>query len=99
MLDGKPLGGAKVIFQPKKGRAAAGITDGDGRYSLTTLEKHDGAVPGLYRVIISTEAPSEPKKEGNPQVTLSAKYSNPEASELMCEVAPDTNVMNFDLTD
>ncbi|MCH5373930.1 MAG: carboxypeptidase-like regulatory domain-containing protein, partial [Planctomycetes bacterium] len=69
-LDGEPLEGAKVIFQPKKGQPAAGITDGKGRYSLTTLENHDGAVPGQYRVIISTEAPSEPKKEGNPQVTL-----------------------------
>ncbi len=54
-LDGSPVGGANVAFSPKSadGRAAAGITDASGRFTLTTIEAGDGAVPGSYAVTIT----------------------------------------------
>ncbi len=40
-LGGKPLEGATVKFTPNEGRAAAGVTDKQGRYSLTIVEDPD----------------------------------------------------------
>ncbi len=52
-LDGAPLSGATVSFMPVgQGRAAAGMTDGDGSFQLTTFRTDDGALPGDYRVIV-----------------------------------------------
>ena len=36
-LDGRPLAGALVLFQPSQGVPARGITDDDGGFSLTTF--------------------------------------------------------------
>jgi hypothetical protein len=54
-LDGKPLAGAMVTFLPfneKQGRAAAGLTQADGSFRLTTGKIDDGALPGQYRVTV-----------------------------------------------
>lgn len=58
-FDGSPLEGATVIFSPVEesgGRAAAGITDASGTYTLTDMQATStgkGAAPGQYRVAIS----------------------------------------------
>jgi hypothetical protein len=52
-LDGAPLSGATVSFMPVgQGRAASGLTDGDGYFQLTTFRTDDGALAGDYRVIV-----------------------------------------------
>src|SRR5947208_10478634 len=52
-LDGAPLSGATVSFMPVgEGRAASGLTDGNGYFQLTTFRTDDGALPGDYRVIV-----------------------------------------------
>ena len=63
-LDGQPAEGARVAFSPKTegGRAAAGVTDASGRFTLTSVTSGDGALPGSYGVTVSktkgTELPS-----------------------------------------
>jgi hypothetical protein len=55
---GKPLERGTISFAPAdgKGRAAGGAIT-DGRYSLTTQDPDDGALPGKYRVgILAKEA-------------------------------------------
>jgi len=54
-LDGEPVEGASVAFAPQSagGRAAAGLTDASGHFSLTTVQSGDGAMPGTYLVTIS----------------------------------------------
>lgn len=54
-LDGTPLPGATVTFSPKSegARAAFGTTDENGRFTLTTLNPGDGALPGSYAVAVS----------------------------------------------
>src|SRR5262245_38254316 len=48
-LDGKPLAGAQVVFQPKSGgQAASGTTDAQGKFTLTTFNAKDGAAVGSY---------------------------------------------------
>ena len=52
-LDGVPLQGALVSFVPVgQGRAASGLTDGDGYFRLTTFRTDDGALAGDYKVIV-----------------------------------------------
>jgi len=54
-LNGQPVEGAMVQFVPVKddGRPATGITNAGGGFSLTTVENHDGALPGQYKVVIT----------------------------------------------
>jgi hypothetical protein len=51
--NGKPLEQGTIKFMPDKseGRSAGG-TIVDGRYSLTTQDPDDGALPGTYKVSI-----------------------------------------------
>lgn len=54
-MGGSPVTGANVTFYPDGagGQAAAGTTDAQGKYELTTLNANDGAKPGTYKVMIS----------------------------------------------
>ncbi|MBA4062790.1 MAG: hypothetical protein C0501_03620 [Isosphaera sp.] len=50
---GEPLAGARVnFFNPAANRSAIGETGPDGRFTLTTFEKGDGAVPGPQQVTV-----------------------------------------------
>ncbi|MHB0954906.1 MAG: carboxypeptidase-like regulatory domain-containing protein [Pirellulaceae bacterium] len=52
---GQPLEGANVTFHPAGTtgiRAATGVTDAAGVFTLTTLQPGDGAMPGNYNVTI-----------------------------------------------
>ncbi len=52
-LDGQPVEGATVNFHSKsKELAAYGRTDASGRFTLTTYEATDGAVPGEHVVTV-----------------------------------------------
>ena len=63
-LDGKPIGGATVTFQPVEGGTgmpAAGTTDESGQYTLTDMRDTNvgkGAAAGEYRVGILWYKPS-----------------------------------------
>jgi hypothetical protein len=54
-LKGEPVDGATVVFVPvTKGVAsAAGVTDEEGAYELTTFTAGDGAQAGEYRVKVT----------------------------------------------
>jgi hypothetical protein len=60
-LDGRPLGGAMVLFIPEiegEGtRSASGQTDAKGRFQLTTRAPDDGALPGNYKVVVQYNEP------------------------------------------
>ncbi len=53
--QGKPLEGANVGFSAtdENTRGAIGVTDSQGKYSLTTFEKGDGAMAGTFKVTVS----------------------------------------------
>lgn len=52
-LDGKPLAGAVVLFQPSKGTPGRAVTDDGGGFVLTTFETGDGAIVGPHHVAVS----------------------------------------------
>lgn len=57
LVEGKPYPGGKIVFAPvakdesgKAGRAAIGIPDAEGRFTLGTYSDDDGAVVGEHVV-------------------------------------------------
>lgn len=72
-LDGEPLPEATVSFVPDGGgEIATGVTDEDGRFSLTS-NRDTGAKPGVYKVtIVATDEKAEPSL-GVGQI-MAAKY-------------------------
>lgn len=62
-LDGKPLEGAVVSFQPVSqesggfARPSSAITDAEGKFSPGTFEANDGLPAGKYRVAIQKREP------------------------------------------
>ena len=58
-LDGQPIEGAQVSFQPQAkgdninpGPGSVGTCDATGRYELKTIREDPGAVPGMHTVRI-----------------------------------------------
>jgi len=70
LLDGKPLEDATVAFIPKaSGHPAAGKTNAQGKFTLSTFAVNDGAIPGQHTVLISKSsitAKGGPKRDATP---------------------------------
>jgi hypothetical protein len=100
-LDGEPLAGARLRFQPEAagGSPSYGSTDQEGRYELSFKRGQKGALIGWHtvRVEASVEpAEAEGKASLRPQ-KLPARYND--RSELREEVkADEDNEIDFALT-
>jgi len=108
-LDGQPLPGALVNFQPVGGGGTAspgpgsvGRTDEQGRYALETVLGRTGAVVGSHRVRITTiqednTSASEDNPAGAPpEEPIPPRYNA--ASELVFDVPPSgTSSADFPL--
>lgn len=105
-LDGEPLSGAVVGFEPiaQEGDLEAGYgsyakTDDDGRYTLRSLKNEDGAMVGQHRVSVSTVVGKEgPNGEmlGLTKERVPSRYNND--TQLVIEVPPGgTDAANLDL--
>lgn len=53
-MDGEPLSDVIVVFSPEDGNPSSGLTDSEGKYSLSYLGKSDGAIIGKHKVSITT---------------------------------------------
>jgi hypothetical protein len=104
-LDGQPLAGADVTFQPtfEGGLPAYGLTDGSGHYVLNMSMNESGAMAGEHEVRISM-APTAGMDEmdgggdeaaGERPATLPEKYNL--ESELKETVKPGPNTIDFAL--
>jgi hypothetical protein len=109
---GKPVANANVSFTPVEGmtRAATGLTDSSGRFTLGTFSISDGALPGKYRISVIARGPDRPPKPGETgsgmpgetmpgDPTIPTKYFAPDTSGLTYEVKRGSNTANFDLKD
>lgn len=103
---GNPVPNASVTFTPSSGRPANGVTDAEGKFTLSTFASDDGAVPGAHRVSVASMAippmPGTPEaaKAGANQEEFPAKYSNPDTSGLVAEVKPgQRNDIKLDIPD
>lgn len=101
--NGQPVSGAQVMFLSPDGRPANATTDAAGKFTLTTFEEGDGALPGTHQVTINkhTTLPSTPENP-YPQSKneLPARYGRADLSQLTAEVkSGDENHFRFELTD
>ena len=100
--QGKPLSYHQVTFLPVDGRrAAVGVTDMEGRFTMGTNDTGDGAPPGRHKVAIAFVGPPTNETPGQeqiidnpallpkPDIEIPGKYSNPETSGLTQEVPED----------
>ena len=108
---GQPVAGAHVSFIPSdaSSRAAEGLTDSQGHFTLGTFSASDGAILGKYKVGVIAHGPARPAKPGEgsgmPGETvpgppiIPAKYFSPETSGLTHEVKSGRNHVELALTD
>jgi hypothetical protein len=110
--NGKPVPNANVSFTPAEGanRAATGLTDSDGRFTLGTFSTSDGALPGKYRISVIAHGPNRPLKPGEtgsgmPGETMPGdpiipvKFFAPDTSGLTHEVKRGSNRVDLELKD
>ncbi|PQO45815.1 hypothetical protein [Blastopirellula marina] len=112
-LDGQPLSGVAVVFQPEIGRPAHGRTDAQGSYELTYIRDTRGTKIGRNRVEIapseeaededySAEAEANADTAQNQRPIKAGKARIPARyninSELEADVKPGDNTFDFDLT-
>lgn len=99
-LDGKPLDGAEVSFEPSDARPSVAFTDDSGHYVLKFTGARDGATVGTHVVRIVSARGSSGGEGDGPLVParrelLPAKYH--EKSTLVAEVKSGNNTFDFDL--
>lgn len=111
--NGQPVGSGQVVFLPStpgEGRQAVGLLGEDGAFTLTTLKKNDGVLPGDYDVLVVAydKPPGEPSREerealaGKPwrKPLVPTRYTNVDTTDLRESVTADhPGVVTFDLTD
>lgn len=110
----KPVANANIVFLPttKDTLAAAGITDEDGRYRLSTRGVNDGAIVGPFKVTVVARAPYDgPVPEGmspawaketfqhQGKPLIPERYFSPSTSKLTADVKQGANSVDFPLTD
>ena len=109
-LDGQPVVGIDVVFQPESGRPARGRTDAEGKYELTYIRNTKGTKVGPNRVEIapSEDGVVEDESEGTDEESktatkrpvsgkpkIPARYNT--NSELKVDVKSGNNVLDFDM--
>src|SRR4051812_13362204 len=74
-LDGQPLAGALVRFNPEAGgRSSQGMTDANGDYTLDYSSRSEGALIGKSQVMITTGSLEDRKRRTNEKVPI--KYND-----------------------
>ena len=90
-LDGEPLVGATVEFQPEDGSPAYGVTDERGNYKLLFSSDQQGAALGKHQVRIFSFNEGRPREKERVPV----KYNR--QSDLVREVKRGDQTFDFDL--
>jgi hypothetical protein len=87
--EGRPVSGMMICFSSAdKPHASYDMLAPDGSFQLQTNRPGDGAAPGNYRVHFHTPHGGS---------SLPAKYSNPDTTELVVEIARNWNHCEIDL--
>ncbi|OHB84949.1 MAG: hypothetical protein A2V98_12185 [Planctomycetes bacterium RBG_16_64_12] len=96
-LDGEPLEGADVEFQPEAGSPSYGTTDRKGKYDLMYTRDKRGAMIGVHTVRITTSTTGTDGQGNQTAVPqrVPPKYNS--QSELKTEVKPGRNKVDFEL--
>ena len=90
-MKGQPVDKAEVMFNPKRGRLASGVTDAAGHFALSTAKPGDGAMPGEYTVTLGEfyppdQPPKPPPGGGFLPSRFPIKYADPNTSPLTATI-------------
>lgn len=112
-FQGRPVPDAVLNFVPPKGPWAAGKTDADGRFTLSTFAKGDGSLAGKCQVLITPYVepppppssvkeppprPVAPRPEEDTRPDIPKAYRAPSTSPLTADVQPGrSNSFEFTL--
>jgi hypothetical protein len=103
-LDGKPVEGAAVLFEPEAGGIpATGITDASGEFTLATVGKGEGASVGMNGVSVAKQVLVDPnrKVEEGEIVPMKSetpeKYASPRTSGITIEVKRGMSPVELEL--
>jgi len=109
-LEGKPVAGATIEFNPDNARSTTGpkssaVTDADGKYTLMAPGGEEGAVIGFHKVTVTCPpAPGESSSNsGTPASVPTTPCSVPEkfaalaTTDVSKEVMPGKNEFAIDL--
>lgn len=79
LLDGKPIEGAAVLFEPESGGVpATGVTNANGEFSLSTTGHGPGAAVGKHGVSVSKQVVAQPNRKVEEGEIVAMKYLTPE---------------------
>ncbi|QDT29279.1 hypothetical protein Enr10x_46300 [Gimesia panareensis] len=95
---GNPVPEATIMLYPVQGRKpASGRSDAEGKFTLTTFNKDDGALPGEHQVTVNA---FQSTPEGvSMKSSIPTKYSNPSSSPLKVTVSETEPELKLELTD
>lgn len=102
--NGKPVASATVLFSPKDGSPAMGMTDKDGNFTLTTGGRA-GAEIGKFKVVVSKptsletgKAPEQMKPEDMERMIKEGKSLTPPKPEFPARyTSPSTTTLEADV--
>lgn len=79
LLNGKPVEGAAVLFEPEAGGVpATGVTNANGEFSLSTTGHGVGAAIGKHGVSVSKQVVAQPNRKVEEGEIVPMKYETPE---------------------
>lgn len=96
-LDGEPLEGAEVIFEPDEGRPSRATTDAEGRYTLQYTADTMGAKVGPHTVRITTAETVVGENYETTETPERVPENYNTNSKLRVEVKPGSNEYDFPL--
>jgi len=99
--DGTPLPAGTVIGEATvdgKPVRVQGNIESDGSFSWGTERPADGALPGLYRVIVMPRALGDAEMAAGKRPDVEGKFAKFETSGLRFEVKPQRNEFNITVT-
>ncbi len=96
-LNGDPLPGADVEFQPDDGSPSYGMTDDKGRYNLMYTRDKRGAMLGEHTVRIMTPTTGTDPQGNSVRVPQQVPPKYNANTKLTAEVKPGRNEFDFEL--
>lgn len=83
--QGAPVEGAKVMFHPVDGgaRSSYGVTDSEGKFTMSTFGLNDGALLGKQKVTIAKGDTSEFEQMNSSELVNSGGYGGSDMYEKM----------------
>jgi hypothetical protein len=99
LLNGEPIGPGMISLERADGQGAGamGLIDTDGKYTITSARKKEGAAVGEYRVTINPNLKDFGFEQTANRAQIPARYAKADTSGLSVKVERGTKQVDFEL--